>query len=63
MQKMPAKICYVLNGFSVLPDSRRHCYVANGGNVFVKGWNVAMFEMVEGLWLRVERSVKLATAL
>ena len=50
MQKMAAKICYVLNGFSVLPDSRKHCYVANGGNVFIKGWNVAMFEMVEGLW-------------
>ena len=63
MQKMVAKIWHVLRDISVLPESRKHCYVANGGNVFVKGWNVAMFEMVEGLWLRVERSVKLATAL
>ena len=42
MQKMAAKICYVLRVFSALPDSRKHCYVLNGGNVFVKDWNVAM---------------------
>ena len=64
MQKMwLLKYAMFLRDISVLPESRKHCYVANGGNVFVKGWNVAMFEMVEGLWLRVERSVKLATAL
>ena len=43
-----------LRDISALPDPRKHCHVANGGNVFVKVWNVAMFEMVEGLWLRVE---------
>ena len=51
-----------LRDISALPDPRKHCHVANGGNVFVKVWNVAMFEMVEGLWLRVERSVNWQTA-
>ena len=37
MQKMAAKIRHVLRDISVFPDSRKHCYVANSGNLFVKG--------------------------
>ena len=43
MQKMwLLKYGMFLRVFSVLPESRKHCDVANGGNVFVEGWNVAM---------------------